>query len=102
MFRQKISKFLYKLLTFLEKESRIGNLTVSVSDKEVPNLGDCPITLRLYKAGGGLIVQTICYGSTNTAYTVNSGPSSSLFIIESGKNIGEELEKIILMTSLSQ
>lgn len=108
MLQNKLSQLFYNLYRYFAPQD--NQLSV---DSPVPvrksgvYLGDNSMTMRFYKATGGLVVQVLSYSSSNniSSYnTISTGPQelSSLYIIEDGKAVGEELERIITITQLSK
>ena len=112
MFKRRLSKVFFELYKMFKENTNFpdtdefNNPSASVVRRSDVYLGDSPITIKFHKATGGLVVQVISMSSgTNSTYnTISSGPreDSALYIIEHGKNIGEELEKIITVTQLSR
>jgi len=74
------------------KMSRQAELTISSNQP----LGDEPIRLSIYNASGGFVIETRTYDSKKDQSKTN------LYIVTDTEKMGEELSKIITLTSLTR
>lgn len=87
--KQKIRSWLF------EDESDRPEVIRADSDHQV-SLDSNPIRLHIYPASGGTIVETRTYDP------IKDRSNTNLYVINDSSEIGEELAKIITMTSLSR
>ena len=109
MLQHKLSKIFYNLYRYFSPKNNVDDSgePIQMVEKNRVYLGDASLTMKFYKATGGTVVQVITIDQVRnqTSYnTISSSPQETctLHIIENGRNIGEELEKIITLTQLSR
>ena len=87
--RQKIRNWLF------EDNNDSGLIPAPVREDD-PHLHGEPIRLNVYVANGGTIVETRVYDHLKDHHR------NTLYVVNSDNDLGEELSKIITMTSLSR
>ena len=75
-----------------DNEVKLSSMTISRDE----GLSGEPLRISVYSASGGMIVETRTYDRQKDRH------SNSLYIVNDGEDLGNELGKIITMASISR